>query len=93
MSHSRHKRPGAAAPSRNRQEADVLATTLPARPPAQTSACNSVPELIAPVTPADAPVPIGVGIDTSRYGHYASFLRADLQPAAADLKFVEAAAG
>ena len=27
---------------------------------------------------------IGVGIDTSRYGHYAAFLRDDLQPAAAD---------
>jgi hypothetical protein len=24
---------------------------------------------------------IGVGIDTSRYGHYVSFLRDDLQPA------------
>jgi transposase len=36
---------------------------------------------------------IGVGIDTSRYGHHACFLRADLQPAAADLKFVESATG
>ena len=27
---------------------------------------------------------VGVGIDTSRYGHYAAFLRDDLQPAAAD---------
>src|SRR5262249_61598495 len=39
------------------------------------------------------PVVIGVGIDTSRYGHYACFLRTDLQPAAADLTFVESAAG
>jgi transposase len=39
------------------------------------------------------PVPIGVGIDTSRYGHHATFLRADLQPAAADLDFVESALG
>jgi transposase len=39
------------------------------------------------------PVAIGVGIDTSRFGHHACFLRADLQPAAADLKFVESAAG
>jgi transposase len=39
------------------------------------------------------PTPIGVGIDTSRYGHHASFLRTDLQPAAADLKFVESADG
>lgn len=25
-------------------------------------------------------VPIGVGIDTARYGHRVTFLRADLQP-------------
>ena len=36
---------------------------------------------------------IGVGIDTSRYGHYAVFLRDDLQPAAAELQFAESAAG
>jgi transposase len=36
---------------------------------------------------------IGVGIDTARYGHHATFLRPDLQPAAADLDFVESAAG
>src|SRR5262249_60879370 len=30
---------------------------------------------------------IGVGIDTSRYGHYAAFLRHDLQPAADQLSF------
>ncbi len=36
---------------------------------------------------------IGVGIDTSRYGHYAAFLRDDLQPAAGALQFVESAAG
>jgi hypothetical protein len=38
-------------------------------------------------------VPIGVGFDTSRYGHHAAFLRSDLQPAAADLKVVESALG
>jgi transposase len=36
---------------------------------------------------------VGVGIDTSRYGHYAVFLRDDLQPAAAELAFPESAAG
>jgi transposase len=36
---------------------------------------------------------IGVGIDTSRYGHYAAFLRDDLQPAAAELPFAESAKG
>jgi transposase len=35
----------------------------------------------------------GVGIDTSRYGHYACFLRDDLQPAADELAFAESANG
>jgi transposase len=39
------------------------------------------------------PVRIGVGIDTSRYGHYAAFLREDLQPAAEELPFAESATG
>jgi transposase len=45
--------------------------------------------------PSAPPVgrPCGVGIDTSRYGHYAAFLRDDLQPAAAELPFAESAAG
>ncbi len=48
--------------------------------------------------PQPAPAPqsprrVGVGIDTSRYGHYAAFLREDLQPAAAELPFPESAAG
>lgn len=36
---------------------------------------------------------IGVGIDTSRYGHYVAFLDADLQTAAPDLEVVESAVG
>ena len=36
---------------------------------------------------------VGVGIDASRYGHYAAFLRDDLQPAADELQFAESAAG
>ena len=48
----------------------------------------------APQPQADANIArIGVGIDTSRYGHYAAFLRDDLQPAAGELQFVESAAG
>jgi transposase len=44
--------------------------------------------------PATAPAtPIGVGIDTSRYGHYAAFLGPDLQTAAPDLEVLESAAG
>ncbi|HKB37135.1 MAG TPA: IS110 family transposase, partial [Gemmataceae bacterium] len=35
----------------------------------------------------------GVGIDTSRYGHYAVFLRDDLQPADAELAFAESGPG
>jgi transposase len=35
----------------------------------------------------------GVGIDTSRYGHYAAFLSDDLQPAADELAFPESAQG
>ena len=37
--------------------------------------------------------PLGVGIDTSRYGHYAAFLDADLQTAAPDLEVLESAVG
>src|ERR671924_155405 len=40
-----------------------------------------------------APITIGVGIDTARYGHNATFLRPDLQPAAANLTFAENAEG
>src|SRR5439155_1040337 len=45
-----------------------------------------------PMLPQQAPAPqsprrVGVGIDTSRYGHYAAFLRDDLQPAAGELQF------
>ena len=49
----------------------------------------------APQSPAptSAARRIGVGIDTSRYGHYAAFLRDDLQPAADERQFVESAAG
>jgi transposase len=48
--------------------------------------------------PQLAPAPqsprrFGVGIDTSRYGHYAAFLNDDLQPAADELQFAESAAG
>jgi transposase len=59
-----------------------LQATVPPTPSAVTSA-HSLPP----------PVAIGVGIDTSRFGHHACFLRADLQPAVADLKFVESATG
>src|SRR5438067_70723 len=49
-----------------------------------------------PFAPQPAPAlcrRFGVGIDTSRYGHYAVFLRDDLHPAADELSFPESAAG
>lgn len=36
---------------------------------------------------------LGVGVDTARYGHHASFLREDRQPAAPPLSFTESHAG
>lgn len=36
---------------------------------------------------------IGVGIDTARYGHHVTFLKADKQPAAPSLDVLESAAG
>lgn len=51
------------------------------------------PSAGGPDWPPSQPQRIGVGIDTSRYGHYAAFLRHDLQPAAAELQFAESAAG
>jgi transposase len=36
---------------------------------------------------------LGVGIDTSRYGHYAAFFTDDLQQAATELSFAESPAG
>src|SRR6266516_2911742 len=47
-----------------------------------------------PATGADASITeFGVGIDTSRYGHCAAFLDADLQQAAAELEVAESAHG
>ena len=43
--------------------------------------------------PSQAIRRVGVGIDTSRYGHYACFLGDAQQPAAAELAFAESAAG
>lgn len=58
------------------------------------SAQNASTRPTATPDPDTSPaVRFGVGIDTSRYGHYAVFLRDDLQPAAAELAFAEAAHG
>ena len=39
--------------------------------------------------PPREPIVIGVGLDTARYGHHATFLREDRQPAAEPLEFLE----
>ena len=104
MSHPGHKRQRAAARSATSRTTGAHTTTKPSSRPAQTTARKATPpepdaaQLATPniapsAAPAAVPVPIGVGIDTSRYGHYATFLRVDLQPAAADLQFVESALG
>ena len=46
-----------------------------------------------PAAPGRRSRHVGVGIDTSRYGHYAAFLGDDLQPAAAEIDFAESAQG
>ncbi len=46
-----------------------------------------------PSATPQSPRRCGVGLDTSRYGHYAVFLQDDLQPAADELAFAESAAG
>lgn len=43
--------------------------------------------------PIESTLHLGVGIDTARYGHHASFLREDRQPAAPPLPFTESHAG
>jgi transposase len=58
----------------------------PMQAPTRTAA--PVDNVIPPNLPR-----FGVGIDTSRYGHYAAFLRDDLQPAADELQFAESADG
>jgi transposase len=53
----------------------------------------TAPQSANPSADDAPPVRIGVGIDTSRYGHYAAFLGDDLQPAADELSFAESADG
>src|SRR5262245_28581231 len=49
--------------------------------------------MLAPSSVLAPAARFGVGIDASRYGHYACFLRDDLQVAADELAFAESAAG
>ncbi len=83
------------APARTATSQDAGCTPHAAAAPTPVS----VPDTTDPkasrsaAAPDDTPLAIGVGIDTSRYGHHATFLGADLQPAASDLKFGESAQG
>jgi len=78
-----------------RHAAAAPALSAPADAPARNQNARHPDELITTGTDNHAGplVPIGAGFDTSRYGHYAAFLRADLQPAANDLMVVESALG
>jgi transposase len=91
MSRSHAKRPRDAArpaSSRAAAPANTAPTDIPACNP------NDHPsDYLSADNSADPLVPIGVGFDTSRYGHYAAFLHAALQPAAPDLMVVESALG
>jgi transposase len=94
--------------SRTRQRGRPSATPAPATAAGANPALQTtISRIVDPATntpqpspgqtdtpaPARPLTPIGVGIDTSRYGHHATFLRPDLQPAAADLDFAESAQG
>jgi transposase len=69
-------------------------TTAPRTPPAPTATAHDTTLATPQAEAAPAAVtPIGVGIDTARYGHHATFLRPDLQPAAKPLDFTETAQG
>lgn len=99
MSRSQTKRPRTAARRASCHDdatpANAPASTAPAAAPARNHNAGHPDQLGTTATDhsANSLVPLGVGFDTSRYGHYAAFLRADLQPAAADLLVVESAVG
>src|SRR5262245_39269280 len=67
--------------------------TLAAAGPFLSPLASESAMLPRPSANPQAPPPIGVGIDTSRYGHYAVFLADDLQPADAELPFAESGPG
>src|SRR5262249_43447788 len=73
--------------------APVGAALRAGRPPPSRCLTGAAVRSPPPPPPPPSPRRFGVGIDTSRYGHYAVFLRDDLQPAAPELQFPESAAG
>jgi transposase len=90
MSRSQTQRPRDAARLTARHAA-AATTSTPAGLPAPNQDDRQPKQLVT--ASAEPLVAIGVGFDTSRYGHYAAFLRADLQPAAGDLMVLESGAG
>jgi len=95
MSRSQTKRPRDAARLASRHDAAAAAISAPADAPACNQNARHPDQFVNTGTDNSAGplVCIGVGFDTSRYGHYAAFLQADLQPAADDLMVVESALG
>jgi len=84
--------------SRKRRPASAPAAAPPAtqaNPPvsAEQPAASLPPRADTNLSFAATPVAIGVGLDTSRYGHHASFLDRALEKADDDLDFVESGAG
>jgi transposase len=67
-------------------------SNAPSQAPTPVAAPRQSAVAAVSAVPTDLPR-FGVGIDTSRYGHYAAFLRDDLQPAADELSFAESADG
>jgi transposase len=95
MSRSQTKRPRDAARWASQHAAAAPAITAPTPAPGSNHNDRRPDQFATTASDnnADPLVPIGVGFDTSRYGHYAVFLLADLQPAAADLMVAESALG
>jgi hypothetical protein len=91
MPRPRQRRPAsapAAAPSASHAKLETQVESTRAGQPAEQA--PSPTTAAAPIAPL---VPVGVGLDTARYGHHASFLADDLQDADDDLDFVESGAG
>ena len=89
------KRPRDPACPANRRAATVPAIPAPTDTPARNQKDHPCDHLsTARADNSAAPlVPIGVGFDTSRYGHYAAFLHDQLQPAGLDFIVVESGLG
>jgi transposase len=87
------KRRSDSAPAKAPATTHVNSTDNVASTDAKRSAAPAPHTRAADTATQGQVVAIGVGLDTSRYGHHASFLDSDLQDAAADLDFAESGAG